>query len=265
MTTITANVVAHSIIPGAPSIVTVETVYPHMILPQNNTHRAFSNSTQSSRAVPIKRMIAAVKADPYVPRVFLKNVGGMSGGEPIKWQWMARLLWHVAMRFAIVIAQLLSFLGVSKEIANRLLEPFSHVACVLTATEWDNFFALRISEHAQPEIRELAIAIRDAIAASEPRVLEPGEWHLPYVEGTGAWKSGVDASAARCARISYQTRPPEASLDFQKDWSLAKRLRSDHHWSPFEHQARAREEGDPANSNRNLASGWTQARAVVGG
>jgi thymidylate synthase ThyX len=40
-------------------------------------------------------------------------------------------------------------LGVHKQLANRLLEPFMWHTVILTATEWSNFFALRAHKDAQ--------------------------------------------------------------------------------------------------------------------
>jgi thymidylate synthase ThyX len=78
-------------------------------------------------------------------------------------------------------AKQLNALGVHKQIINRLLEPFYCINTLVTSTEWDNFFELRDHPDAQPEIRALAIAMKEAIAGSIPDRLHEGEWHLPYV------------------------------------------------------------------------------------
>jgi thymidylate synthase ThyX len=170
--------------------------------------------------------------------------------------------WCCAGELAIAGAKKLSEVGASKEHANRVLEPFSKVNMVITATEWGNFFALRLHEHAQVEIRHLAQAIKAAMDASTPRELELGEWHLPFVQPD---EMGMDdapmISAARCARTSYRThdgKHPNRNADV----ALAARLESDQHMSPFEHQAAV--EGCDEWSG-NFSGNWGQLRKDMEG
>jgi hypothetical protein len=51
---------------------------------------------------------------------------------------------------------------------------------LITATEWDNFFALRAHPAAEIHIADFASKVLDAMNASTPRLLKPGEWHIPY-------------------------------------------------------------------------------------
>jgi thymidylate synthase ThyX len=130
---------------------------------------------------------------------------------------------------------------VHKQHVNRLLEPFTWQMKVITATEWSNFFNLRIAPGAQPEIFELAKLIRDAIDGAEPVDRSDGSWHLPFVlDEERVDLSEADTlrvSAARCARISY-ARHGTDSIDVGKDLELADMLYEEKHHSPFEHQAR---------------------------
>ena len=122
---------------------------------------------------------------------------------------------------------------------NRLLEPFGFIRVLVTATDWANFFSLRLAPDAQPEIRDLARAMKQAMADSTP--VRTGE-HMPYLttrERTHPQKGLI--SAARCARVSYMTfddKEPDVEADIQ----LARRLLRDRHMTPFEHQAFASEE-----------------------
>ncbi len=72
--------------------------------------------------------------------------------------------------------------GYHKQIVNRLGEAFTMIKGVITATEFDNFFHLRIHPAADPFIQELARCMWEALQASEAEVLYEGEWHTPYVE-----------------------------------------------------------------------------------
>ena len=65
--------------------------------------------------------------------------------------------WKIAALSAAQYASNMVGWGCHKQTVNRLLEPFSHINVVVTATEWDNFFGLRLHKDAQPEMRELAI------------------------------------------------------------------------------------------------------------
>ena len=73
-------------------------------------------------------------------------------------------------------------LKVHKQIANRLTEPYQMMKVVVTATEWDNFFNLRIDKDAQPELVMLADKMFNAMQGSTPKTLKAGQWHLPYVD-----------------------------------------------------------------------------------
>jgi thymidylate synthase ThyX len=217
-------------------LTTIEVEVPYIIWPQVLTHRDFSRNAQSNRALPTKKLIEKVLSNPYNP-VFRANKPGMVAGEKISQFW-PKVTWSLARRFAIMSAKTMNFLGVHKETTNRLLLPFMHITALITATEWDNFFALRIEDNAQPEIQELARAIRYAMDSSTPRILEPGDWHLPYVsEKERSCKWAKKLSVARCARVSYlnhdRTQPDMIrDIDLYEDLITSKPV----HGSPAEHQ-----------------------------
>jgi thymidylate synthase ThyX len=260
--TITARVVTDSVAPGCPRLTTVLVRFPHVILPQVLTHRVFSRSTSSSRAIPIAKLIADVEADLYVPTEWRYAADrGMQPGEVMSENDTASALreWMDARAYSLRHARRLARIGASKEHANRLLEPFAHVNMVITATEWMNFFTLRIDRHAQGEIRDLAIAIRDAMRSSTPRELEHGKWHLPFVDADA--EDGPKLSAARCARTSYLTHDGKAP-DAAADLRLAEMLIREGHMSPLEHQALV---GPGGFSCRNFGGHWIQQRALEEG
>jgi thymidylate synthase ThyX len=95
-------------------------------------------------------------------------------------------------------------LGVHKQLANRLLEPFSWHTVVVTATDWDNFFHLRCHPDAQPEFQKIAGMMRDVMEASTHN-LYYGEWHLPYITRRGLVDRTMDSTwkpGGLLARIS---------------------------------------------------------------
>jgi thymidylate synthase ThyX len=159
--------------------------------------------------------------------------------------------------------------GVHKQHANRVLEPYAWHTVIVTGTAWRNFYALRASKMAQPEIQALAIAMARVHSKSVPRELEAGEWHLPLVndEDRREISDGLKLariSSARCARVSYLTH--EGKRDIEADLKLADRLQESGHMSPFEHPARAPEKGIHHKwlNGGNFSNPWTQYRKMIG-
>lgn len=248
--TIEAKIVAHSSHPGCPDLITVQARYPRFIHSELMTHRAFSRSASSSRAVPIERMIQDVLDDPAMPVEWGSNKAGMQAGAEIENTIAARTEWRNVAYSAIIAAGELSRLGLHKQIVNRILEPFAHISVVITATDWQNFFDLRCHPAADPTMRALAEAIRTVINASTPTPLGIDDFHKPY-GGT------LRQSAARCARVSYLNHDG-SNPDPEKDDDLADKLEEEKHMSPFEHQATPM----PGDRHANL-NGWISYRSMM--
>mgnify|MGYP003404144147 FL=1 len=256
----TAVVIADSISDQGIRITTFQLRYWRAIHAELMTHRVFSRNAGSSRARPSKAIIEQVAHDPWGPIVWGLNEPGMqannladiSVGMQSLWSWR-----NIAKRAANSATVLLN-LGLHKQVVNRVLEPFTYIDVVVTATEYANWFALRLDKDAQPEIQQLAQAMKDAMDASKPVLLNPGEWHLPYITNSDVaavsnylvyLQDGHDSpsrrldllkkiSAARCARTSYKAFDGKvASID--DDLSLFDKLMSGNlkHASPTEHIA----------------------------
>lgn len=229
---------AHPQVPSA-EITTFQIYAPRFLLAEINTHRVLSRSAQSSRAVPVARRIQLVKDDPFIPETFGKNKKGMSADEnldDINTQ-SARIWWNCSMSAALCSAEALAGLGVHKQLANRLIEPYAHFYGVITGTEWDNFWNLRISPAAQPEFRALATEMKREYDATSPRRLRH---HLPYRNDYGEdLERAFKVSAARCARVSYKSFDTGALSLADDDLRLCDDLTRDGHLSPFDHPARA--------------------------
>ena len=146
-----------------------------------------------------------------------------------------------------------------------MLEPFAHIRVVVTATEWGNFFGLRMHPDAQPEIQELARCMYQAMMESQPNVLHPGQWHLPYITEEDAdltIHQKIRVSVARCARVSYRLHDGTRTT-LEKDLQLYDQLiKADPaHASPCEHQAIAM--NSALAPSRNFL-GWWQLREQLG-
>jgi thymidylate synthase ThyX len=253
------RIIADSISPEGHRLTTMELEYPRFIHSEFMTHRQFSRNACSSRAIPTAKLIERVRQEPVLPLLWASNKSGMQAGEELgeAERRRAEEWWRTAAMRAANSAEMLLDLGVHKQWANRLLEPFLTIRVVVSATEWVNFFALRCHRDAQPEIRHLADMMAEAIKCSDPVTLNPGEWHLPYVEredvaAVVAWltkhvvspsqsylnETLIRVSVARCARVSYRMHDGQAS-DVGKDLDLYHRLiaADPKHASPAEHQA----------------------------
>jgi thymidylate synthase ThyX len=248
------KILADSIASGV-RLTTHLVTFPRFILAEVNTHRVFSRNSASSRAIPVEKRIFDIIADPFIPAAFGANKKGMQAGPDLDegTNAAAEYAWREAMQDAISAAQSLAKLGVHKQWANRLLEPFAWHTAIITATEYDNFFALRCNPEASPEFRKIAEMMRDAMKLSKPVELQPGDWHLPLVfdeDLNGASdrfgsltvsEALVRLSVARCARVSYLTH--EGKRDVEADLALYDRLLTSGHMSPFEHAAKVYDGG----------------------
>ncbi len=261
--TYNAKILADSISPDGVRLTTFEVTFPRIVLAEFNTHRMFSRNSASSRAIPVKKMIERVMETPYIPSSWGKNQKGMQAEEEVSDVLVgkARDHWFRARDRAVEQAQDLFDLGIHKQLTNRLLEPFMWHTCIVTATEWDNFFHLRNNKDAHPDIQIPARMMQELYESQEPERLDYGEWHLPLVSKEELFEacSGPDdigfillrsISAARCARVSYLTH--EGKRDPEKDIELHDRLLKSGHMSPFEHVAR------PARGEIDLSIGLAQ-------
>ncbi len=291
-----AKVLADSLSPAGHRLTTLEATFPRFVLAEFNTHRVFSRNSASSRAIPIFKQLRRVLEHPYVPIEFGANQPGMQAGAPLEGE--ARLAaegeWLGARDDAVrhVLALIAGpdevapdedlaaaldrverlykgedrpegWLNVHKQVANRLLEPFMWHTVIVTATEWDNFFNLRCHGDAQPEIRRIATAMRDAREASEPAALGDDEWHLPLIrpedrEQVDSLEVLLKVSAGRCARVSYLTHAGQR--DLSADVELHDRLISSGHMSPLEHPAQPADDEWHGNFH-----GWRSYRKTIVG
>lgn len=161
-TKISAKIVADSVSPQGDRLISVLCTFPRIILAEINTHRMLSKNTSSSRAIPLKKMVEAIKNDPFIPIAWQKEHTGMQGYEyftdlendipSLEKGWLS------ARDNAIETAKYLnncfenedgSIEGLTKQLCNRLLEPFMWTTMLITGSKegWDNFFNLRCPQY----------------------------------------------------------------------------------------------------------------------
>ena len=267
-TNITARVIADSLSEAGHRITTFEIEYPRFIHGELMTHRMLSKNSSSSRAIPINKMLEQIESNMAIPVYWGKNKSGMQAVEEVDElsKNNAEIMWKGCFWEAKDTVSWLSDDGLHKQVTNRLTEPFQMMKVVITGTDWDNFFNLRIHPDAQPEICMLAYKMYKAMQESSPNILRDGEWHLPYVEisqdqynpkdtyyflwdkdCTGTETDGymyeqrlsleeaIKISAASCASVSYRTE----GMTLEKADKIFDMLINAEviHASPFEHLA----------------------------
>lgn len=166
-TKIKAEIVAHSLSPQGDELISVLCTFPRIILAEVNTHRMLSKNTSSSRAIPFKKMVEAIQNDPFIPIAWQKEHTGMQGYEYFTTEqaneiyntneWVDGYLakeahvrnWLHARDKAIGMAVILNEGKVTKQLCNRLLEPFMWTTMLITGSKesWDNFFKLRCPQY----------------------------------------------------------------------------------------------------------------------
>jgi thymidylate synthase ThyX len=272
---IKVEIVADSINVCGNRLTTFVLEFPRFILPEFATHRMFSKNAASSRAIPIEKMIQQVIDNPAMPVWWGKNQSGMQAAEELdnETSWnryaygfdkcltnleLAKEIWLESRDKAIEQVKRFNELGLHKQITNRLLEPWFHIRVICSATEYENFFALRVHPDAQPEIRVLAERMLEEYNKSEPKKLANGEWNIPFgdkidrnrvieflekshgfAENSDIEKCFKKIAVARCARVSYFNY--EGKDDYEADIKLCDRLFGSvpRHLSPTEHVAQA--------------------------
>lgn len=147
---ITAKVVADSINQQGDRLTTMLITFPRIILAELNTHRMLSKNSASSRAIPFEKMVNSVERNGFEPIAWQEDHKGMQGSKYItdpRLEALCNIDWNMAKLEAISRAKLLHRNGVTKQLCNRMLEPFMMHTVLISGTEWENFFKLRCPQY----------------------------------------------------------------------------------------------------------------------
>lgn len=133
---IKAEIVAHSKRANTgEEIITYKLTFPRIILSEINTYKMIEKNTSSSRAIPFEKMVEVVEKEPFVPIAWQRSHRGMQGAEYITNSediQMLELEWVSAKNYAVKQAKVLNNMGASKQIINRILEPWMWVTQLCT-------------------------------------------------------------------------------------------------------------------------------------
>lgn len=253
---IEAKILAKSISPEGKILTTWELTYPRMIHAELMTHGMLIKNAASSRAIPIAKVIEMVRNNPAMPVHWGKNQPGMQAQEELTGDELsiARGLWLMAADYAAQKAEdAVELVNGHKQWVNRLLEPFQWMKTVVTGTEWANFYWLRNHEAADPTFRALAALMSEVNERTPAKLLQPGEWHLPYFF-TGFWNGGntdytledaIAISMSCCAQVSYRTLDDslEKAYKVVERLNLGTDMTQPVHASPSGHQGTPMKKG----------------------
>jgi hypothetical protein len=288
----------HSVAYGNKMAATFVIRFPRVVLAETVTHRLnsdtwgewevictertttpeISKNSASSRAIPFPKMLETVSTDPYMPFWTMQQKGMQGKLAEVDRKELFDYWWLKARDFATEIAQQLHDEGCHKQDSNRLLEPWGWITQVVTASQWDNFFALRCHHAAHPAFRYIARRMYLALRKSKPQLLESGQWHLPFLpleeQMNFTWLPSIDdpyaelpypikASAARCAWVSYENHDRESTPEAHL--RTFDRLLSEIpvHASPVEHQLSPMPVIWNVSEFQSNVRGWLQARKLV--
>jgi hypothetical protein len=283
------TIIADSIAPSGIRLTTALLTYATIVHQDFLTHRTVykyntskgvewaeldsNKSTNSNRAKPTKQVLQEVLHTPFVPTRFPIRAATMHSSRGYLTGWkhlVARHVWLKGRYVALSLALLLMWVGCHKQLANRILMPWTMTTLVMTAVDtwWEHFISLRDHYMAQDEVQEAAALFTTLYVMSEPDVLAEGDWHLPFVTEAERYTTPhhvqIMLSVARCARTSYASDHATMLLaattrPLQEDIDLCKRLlpQLPEHAGPKEHQASAH--SDP-NHRSGTLHGWDQLR-----
>lgn len=260
MLTYNAKIILDSIAPNGSRLTTFEITVPKFILAELNTHRIFSKSSASSRAIPTIKIIEQVLNNPVLPAFIGKNQTGMQADEELNAEDKEHFIntWLSARDYAVDHAKIMLKLGAHKQLVSRILESWMWAKVIVSGTHFNNFFKLRANKMAQPEFRVVAEQMQNLYQINQPKSLGYGEWHMPYISDLDddlSLEIKQKVSIARCARVSYLSH--DGVRDIEKDLELYDRLVQFFHLAPLEQIA------TPCDGSWGNFTGWKQYRKFL--
>lgn len=148
MKKISAEIVADSICNGH-RITTMLLTIPQIVVKELLRHRMFSFSSSSMRAIPFNKVVQEIRGNMFVPLAFQRHHSGMQGTEYLTEEkaQKAQQQWIDSGLKACDEAERLYNLSVTKQLCSRIIEPFGYAKILVTSTEWENFFELRLPSY----------------------------------------------------------------------------------------------------------------------
>ena len=227
-----AVIVADSIDSRGNRITTYLLTYWRAIHPELLTHRMFSRNAASSRAIPFAKMVKDIEEDPFIPIAWQRDHKGMQGTEYLNGEEVERaeLQWIQASKNAINSARMLNsnYFGVeknlvTKQLCNRLLEPFQWYTCLVTFTEGNNFFELRCPKYKTPGLASEPVKSRkDWLKKMQfSSLMHPNQYPKSEEEWWKLSESGAEIHIQALAEAMWDARNESIPKELQAgDWHI---------------------------------------------
>ena len=297
---IKAEIVAHSRnVETGDELITYRLTYPRIILAQLNTYKSVTKITASSRAQPFNKVVEVIEKDPFIPMAYQRTHKGMQGTEYFTDEEEIRqrdLEWLTARDKAVEQAKKLTELEVTKQLTNRLLEPYMWVSQLVTGTResFEHLFNQRCPEyevngvkgrskkemglnltdeewllsnkgHAEIHFMDLAEKMYDALTLSKPKELKPGELHVPYLDTPLMTpdlfsEDVIKYSCGLTAHTSYTTIGDGTKMTIEKARGLFDHCLENGHYSVFEMIGKAMSKDELDDPRRRGFRGFIQLR-----
>ena len=260
-------------------VITYKLTYPRCIHSELMTYRMMSVNSASSRAIPVDKLISVIEETPFYPCYFQLQHKGMQGNlyADYSTEQKAFKSWNESLHHSVKIAKELSK-DVTKQMVNRLLEPYQYHCCLMTGTResfehlfeqrcpiypggcksWkelcdlDSNYSMEASvleklqvNKGQAEIHfmDLAEKMYDALNESEPQILDENDWHIPFSDRPEftpemSLKDKIMLSCAMTARVSYTTIADNETLTLEKARKIYEKCVEQGHFSIVSHVAK---------------------------
>ena len=227
------EIIADSISLQGDRLTTYKVTYPRIIHAEMLRHRMLSRNVASSRAIPFKKMVKDVQENPFIPIAWQKDHKGMQGTEyhTEKGNIIFNIsAWLVARDEAVRVAKNLAESDVTKQLCNRLLEPFVWTTELISGTEWENFFELRCPKYDWNGI--IQKSKRDWITANDRAYDSKFELNVPNsdIDWLSINKSGAEIHIQKIAEMMWdamnESTPKQLSSG---EWHIPMGDRIDEH------------------------------------
>lgn len=235
----------------------------------------------NSRAIPFDKIMKVIEEDPFYPIAYQKHHKGMQGKEYFTDESdiaNCEYMWSCAIESALAVAEDMYKNGLTKQLINRIVEPYAWVTqlCTGTRESFENLFRLRCPIYpggckswkelcdldsnytmeastleklkvnkGQAEIHfmDLAEKMYDALNESEPIELKSGEWHIPFSNEPCftpemSLMDKIVLSCAMIARTSYTKIGDSQNISLETARNIFEKCKKERHDSIFEHAGR---------------------------
>lgn len=187
-----ARIIEDSVSPTGVRLTTAELIFPRMILSEFNTHRMLSKNSASSRAIPVKKQINKLLANPYIPEKIGVNQAGMQASNFLSGEQLDIAQASVLRkRDRAIIGALEDLVGqkfvynsFGKENIHRIMDEGFNDDDLKKVNITLSYYDISVSRAKQDDKYVLPLEFLNIHKQTLNRYLEPFMWHTVVVSGT---------------------------------------------------------------------------------